>query len=708
MQAPVSKEGASLLYSFKLKVFMKKHQTRIFYFSLIACAAHSACQAQSQPTIQTPNVAEIVVTGNPFQSKEIGAPVERLSGDALLQRPSGGLGETLSGLPGVSSSYFGSTASRPMIRGLDGDRIRILNNGAASNDASGLSFDHAVASSPLAMESVEVLRGPAALMYGGSAVGGVVNMIDNRIAKKAVFDQKGGTLGRVQTGFATGNKERTGAALLETGTDKYALHLDAFGNRSNEVNSPIALNCTQNSVTRTQHKICNTQAETAGGAIGASVFLNQGHLGVSVQRTRQQYGSPAEANVNLKMESTTYRLEGEKRGLGGLIQGLSGHLVSHNYQHREINAGAVATTFKSSGLDSRLQARLGQFKLGTNTVESIVGWQRESINFIASGDEAFVPRTTTQSQALYGLQELNAPLYKLTGGLRLERAQVNSLGIDGNTAFTPAQRSLSGSSLALGSLFQLAGVMKGLTASADLARTGRIPKDYELYANGEHAATGTFERGNANLTVERSTHLELGLKWQGERRFDKTSLNVFSTRYDNYIFLRATGTNSTAGNPIFDFAATPARFTGWEWAGNTRLVQATAEQPRSLDVEARVSAVEATNTATGQALPRIAPQRMGLDWTVTQNALKLSLGADRSAGQTRVATNQPVTLGYTLWTAGLSYDHKSAAGRALWFARVRNATNALAYPATSILTQTQVGRVPLPGRSLQLGVQVSF
>jgi iron complex outermembrane receptor protein len=338
----------------------------------------------------------------------------------------------------------------------------------------------------------------------------------------------------------------------------------------------------------------------------------------------------------------------------------------------------------------------------------VLGWQRERVNFVAAGAEAFVPSTQTQSQALYVLQELNATWGKLSAGARSERADVKSLGIDGNANFTPGQRSLSATSYALGSLFKLNGVMQGLSASADLARTGRVPKDYELYANGEHAATGSFERGDANLAVERSTHLELGLKWQGERRFDKTSLNVFTTRYDNYIFLQATGTNSGAGNPIFQFAATPARFSGWEWTGNTRLVQATAQQPRSLDVLASVSSVQATNTATNLPLPRIAPQRMGLDWTLSQNAWKLNLGADRSAAQNRVAANQPVTAGYTLWTAGLSFEQKTSAGRALWFAKLRNATNALAYPATSILTQTAPGRVPLPGRSLQLGVQVSF
>lgn len=677
----------------------------------LGCSTCSFTYAQISPTAPV-LMPEIVVTGNPFQSKNLSTPIERLSGDALLQRPSGGLGETLSGLAGVSSSYFGSTASRPIIRGLDGDRIRILSNGASSSDASGLSFDHALASSPLAMESVEVVRGPAALMYGGSAVGGVVNMLDNRIAKSAQFDEKGGRLGRVQLGFASGNKERTGAAMLETGTDKFALHVDAFGTKSTEANAPIPISCTQNGITRTQSKICNSQAESAGGAMGGSMFFDNGYLGASLARTRQVYGSPAEADVNIKMETTSYRLEGERRNLGwlgGLVQGISGHLVSHSYQHREIDLGVVGTTFKSSGVDSKLQARLAPFKLGANSVESLVGWQRERINFVANGTDAFVPKTLTQSQALYGLQELNAPWGKLSAGARFEHASVDSFGIDGNAAFIPAERRLSASSFALGSLVKLDGAVRGLSATADVASTGRIPKDYELYANGEHGATGTFEQGDVNLAVEKSTHIELGLKWQGESRFDKSRLNVFNTRYDNYIYLRDTGGISVpGGNPIFQFAATPARFSGWEWAGNKRLLQATNQQPRSFDVDARISSVQATNTATSEALPRIAPQRMGLDGVVTQGAWKLSMGADRSAAQNRVAATQPVTAGYTLWSAGLSFEQKTGARRALWFAKLRNASNALAYPATSILTQTSVGRVPLPGRSLQLGVQVGF
>ncbi len=673
----------------------------------LAAPLHLAL-AQSVTPSELP---EVVVTAPSSPSTQLGASVDRLEGEALLQSPTGGLGQTLSGLVGVSSSYFGSTASRPIIRGLDGDRIRILNNGAALNDVSGLSYDHAVASSPLAMERVEVVRGPAALMYGGSGAGGVVNMLDSRIAKQALFDEKGGQLGKVRMGLAGAGQERMGVAMIETGDDRFALHLDAFGNKTGEVNAPLPLQCTQNGVTRIQNKICNTQADTAGGAMGGSVFFDQGYLGASVQRTRQQYGSPAEADVGINMENASYRLEGEKRALhwmGGLIQSVSGHIVSHSYQHRELAEGEVATTFKSTGMDGKLQAKLAPLKLGAGEVKTALGWQRESVNLSAQGSETFMPRTLTQTQALYGLQELHHDWGKLSAGLRMERADVNSLGIEGDANFTPAQRSLSASSYALGGLFKLNQVVPGLTATADLARTGRIPKDYELYANGNHAATGAYERGNAHLPVERSTHQEIGLQWQGERRFDKASLSIFRTRYDNYLMLQSTGQTSTQGTPIFQFAAAAVHFSGWEWTGRTRLVQASPGQPRSVDVALRMSSVQATEQATGTPLARIAPTRTGLDWTLAQGAAKWTLGADRSAAQNRVAADQPVTAGYTLWTLGFSYEQRAKQTQALWFAKLDNASNAMAYPATSILTQTAPGRVPLPGRTLRLGVQFSF
>jgi iron complex outermembrane receptor protein len=629
-----------------------------------------------------------------------------------LLRNAGSLGETLSGLAGVSSTYFGATASRPVIRGLDGDRIRVLSNGAASSDVSGLSYDHAVADSPLAAESIEIVRGPAALMYGGAAVGGVVNMLDNRIAKKAQFGAQGGKLGKVQLGYVTGSKERLGAALLETGTDKYALHIDVFTRKAGEVSVPKALSCTQSGVTRTANKLCNSQSDATGGALGGSMLFDHGYLGASIQNTKQNYGSPAEDEVTLKMNSSRFKLEGEQRqlnALGGLVQAVSGHIVRHNYQHQELDAGAVGTTFKSKGHEAKLQARLQSLKLSTGALNTAVGLAHEHVDFVANGTEAFVPSTQTRTRSLYAIQELSADWGKLSAGLRRDQAHVDSLGLDGNATFTPAQRSLSASSYSMGSVLNLGELAKGMSLTADWSRTGRIPKDYELYADGEHVATNAYERGNVDLGVERAHHLELGLRWVGERKTDRASLNVFTTRYDNYIYLRDTGTTDpTSGKTIFAATATPAKFSGWEWTGAKRLVSATTEQAQSLDIEARISQVSAVQTQTGEALPRIAPRRIGADLIGKANAWTWRLGADYSAAQNQVPTGQLSSGGYTLWNASISHMQKNSMGRVLWFAKLDNATNQLAHPATSILTQTAPGKVPLPGRSLRVGMQLSF
>jgi iron complex outermembrane recepter protein len=556
------------------------------------------------------------------------------------------------------------------------------------------------------------VRGPAALIYGGAAVGGVVNVLDNRIAKSAQFDDKGGLLGKVQLGWGTASQERQTAALLETGTDKYALHLDVFSRKANETSAPTGLSCTQNGVTRVQNKLCNSQADTTGGALGGSLLFANGYLGASLQNTQQHYGSAAEDEVTLKMTSSRFKLEGEQRhltALGGLVKEISGHLVRHSYQHQELGAGTLGTTFKNQGQEAKLQARLKSGEFAAGKLETALGVAQERIDFVANGTEAYVPITQTRTQSLYALQELTHRIGKLTAGVRRDQTQVDSKGLDSKPIFVPAQRSLSASSYALGGVWKLESVATGLTLTADWASTGRIPKDYELYADGSHVATGLYERGNADLVVERSVHRELGLRWVGARTTDKVSFNVYTTRYSNYIYLQDTGSvDLISGKAIHESTAAPARFSGWEWMGGKRLVATSALQPQSLDIEARISQVTAVQTLTGEALPRIAPQRIGANLIGKVNHWQWRLGADYNAAQNRIPTGQLAVGGYMLWNASVNYQQKSSLGRALWFAKLDNATNELAYPATSILTQTLPGRVPLPGRSLRLGVQVAF
>jgi iron complex outermembrane receptor protein len=245
-----------------------RHPLALAVAALISLGGVAGAHAQSATRTGTA-LPPVTVTGNPLGATDLIAPAEAYSGTSLLLRAQSTLGETLDGTPGVSSSYFGPNASRPIIRGLDGDRVRILQNSGASIDASGLSYDHAVPSDPISMERIEVLRGPGALMYGGSAVGGVVNVIDNRIPQERLFDAAGGVSGKLHLGAATGNAERSGAALLEAGTDRFALHADVFNRQSGDVAVPVSLPCTKPG---SPGGTPSAPSARRGGAVGGAVF----------------------------------------------------------------------------------------------------------------------------------------------------------------------------------------------------------------------------------------------------------------------------------------------------------------------------------------------------------------------------------------------------------------------------------------------------
>ena len=271
--------------------------THSFQLSALACAclatlSFSDAWAQNAAPSAPP---EILITGNPLGRDSTTVPVSTMGRAELLERGQSTLGETLNGLPGVSSTYFGPNASRPIIRGLDGDRIRVLNNSASSLDASALSYDHAVPLDVLSTDRVEVLRGPAALLYGGSAVGGVVNVIDNRIPREAVS----GVLGKAQLQAGTGNDERSVAGLVEAGNERYALHLDSFDRRTGDVRVPVTLECTKPGSPAHARRICNSASQSRGGAFGASTFWEHGYLGASVNTYQSDYGTVAADEVTI-------------------------------------------------------------------------------------------------------------------------------------------------------------------------------------------------------------------------------------------------------------------------------------------------------------------------------------------------------------------------------------------------------------------------
>lgn len=648
---------------------------------LALCAWGAFVPAFAQTALNT-----VTVTGNPLGSADGTAPTAQYSGTELLLRTQSTLGETLDGTPGVASTYFGPNASRPTIRGLDGDRVRVLNNGAAVTDVSGLSYDHAVSADPLSAERIEVLRGPGALLYGGNAVGGVVNVLDSRIAREPLFDARGGISGKLDLAAASGNAERSAAFAMDAGNDRYALHADAFKRNTGDVAVPVDLACNQSAA----RAICNSASDTDGAAVGGSVFWEHGYLGASASQFSSRYGTVAEDDVTIGMRAERYALDGEWRFQSGPWRSLRWHLGHSDYQHTEYEGSEAGTVFKSRGSELRLEARHAPW----SGLQGVWGLQADVSDFSAAGEEAFAPYSQTRQSALFAYEELALPWGHVSAGARTEQVAVQSMGNPEVDRFVVGTRNFNPVSLALGALWKLAPEWQ---ASANLAYSERAPKDYELFANGPHIATHAFEIGDASLGLEQSRNIDIGLQWQrGPHRF---ALSVFANEFANYTSQTATGAQSD-GLDVYAYTQVRARFSGAEASARLRLI----DSVQTLDLELRGDTVRARDLDSGEALPRIAPGRLGASLIWSQAAWSARVGASYAAAQNEVPAGQLATDAYTLWNAALSY----AQGQALWFAKLDNAGDALAYSASSILTQTVPGKAPLPGRTLRVGVRLNF
>lgn len=698
-----------------------KNALQLAVLAFVATAGMAQAQnATGTAAAPTPaaNLREVTVTGNPLGATDLIAPAASYGGTGLLLRSKTTLGETLDGEPGISSTYFGPNASRPIIRGLDGDRIRILGNGGATVDASSLSYDHAVTADPISTQRIEVLRGPGALLYGGSAVGGVVNVIDNRIPREALFDEKGGVAGKVDYGLATGNREKGGGLALEAGNNRYALHVDGFSRETGDVNVPVGLACTKPGAVGTFNRICNSASKVNGGALGGSLLFDHGYLGASISTYRNTYGTVAEDNVTIGMKSDRIGLEGEVRDLGGFIKSIKGQYSQTDYTHTEFDGPTPGTVFRNKGSDVRVEARHAP----VSGLSGVFGLQAENSRFSADGTEAFAPYSETTQRGLFAYEEYATSWGRLSFGGRLDSVKVASLGNPRLARFVPASRDFNPSSYAFGALWNAAPQWQ---ITSNLAFTERAPKDYELYAFGTHVATNAWETGNANLGKEKSTSLDVGANWKsGANTF---AANVYAHHFKNYIALLATGNtygqSSGTLNPTdadgdgiddadpdnrvrreFAYTAVRARFTGVEASGNVRLVEGAS----TLDLGLRGDMVRATNLNNGQPLPRIAPMRVGATLKWASGPWGANLGFDHSAAQNRVAAGQRATAAYTLWNTAATYALKMGSVNTLLYARIDNLTNQLAYSATSVLTTTAFPKAPLPGRSLKIGLQASF
>ncbi|WP_428060961.1 TonB-dependent receptor [Brevundimonas sp.] len=669
--------------------------------SLLLAAVGStvlAGAAAAQSTANTPTtVDDVIVTGVPYGVSQRAAVIatDVLDEQTLATAPAASLGDLLNGRPGVRSTDFAPGASRPVIRGLSGPRVQVLTNGIGLIDASSVSPDHAVATDPAEANRIEIIRGPATLVYGGSAIGGVVNVLDDRIPTAI---PEGGVAGVVSAQASSVDDGRSAFGRVTVGSGNFAFNVDGVKRKTDDYDIPApaisARRAAAEGIARGDGgKQPNSYTDLETWGVGGSYIGDKGFAGVSYKNTDSEYGTVAEESVFIKLNQKRWDARGEYRFDDGPFSALRGSYGHADYTHTEFeDVGEPGTVFNSDGWEAR--ADLVQRQRGG--WNGALGVQTLSRNFQAIGEEAFVPTVDIDEVGVYTVQRLDLGDHGFEGGLRYDRRELSGTPIGATSEVNRTFDNWSASAAAF--LRPATGLFLGLS----LAHNERAPSEVELFANGVHIATAAYETGDLNLNSEKVTTLE-GTAHYDRGRFTG-DLHVYHSWYDGFIDERPTGEQFLFEEeneifPVYRFVQTDAKFYGFELEGAYALWQ---DGDRKLSLEGSADYVHA-QTDFGPAA-RIPPYSVTgrLAWTSTRfdaSAEVRHVGQqDRVANEFELPTND-----YTLLNASLAVRPFVQQNVTL-FAEARNLTNEEAREHASFLKDI----APLPGRNLRVGVAYRF
>ncbi|TXH69119.1 MAG: TonB-dependent receptor [Lysobacteraceae bacterium] len=654
--------------------------------SLVVPSLVCAQQPSSESTDhgEAHEIDRIVVTASPLRQSadDLSQPVEVLSGEALDEAMSTTLGETLTKLPGVQSSNFGAGVGRPVIRGLDGARVGVLSGGLSNQDVSTISQDHATAIEPFLADQIEVLKGPATLLYGSGAIGGVVNVVDGRIAERPL---DAAVRGRAEIRYGSVDDGRNAMLRIDaSGADgAMALHADGVFRDQDDYDTPDGVQA-------------NSFVETRTGALGASLVGERGFVGVALSRYDHRYGNPGEpgdpdageAGVSLDMLQHRVELKAGLRQDFAIFDGLRIGYAHTDYEHTEFEGADIGTRFLSTADEGRLELTHRNFDAWSGAV----GLQIGDRSFEAIGAEAFVPRTSTRGQGLFWIEQGRWGNVQIDLGARADRVRIDAVGMP--------KRDFSPLSLSAGVSWRVGDAWR-LTANID--RAERAPAEEELFADGPHVATASYEIGDPTMREERANQVELGLHFNNGR-FD-VNASIYQNRFDGFVYLADTGefTEPEPGEdplPIRRWTQADAKFRGIEAEVIAHLHDGDGG---NFDLRVFGDRVRAELDGGGN-LPRIAPGRFGADLRWQADTWRASIGATRVMRQSDVAPDETSTDGYTLLDAHFAYRWSRDSFDWEVFVDGNNLGDAKARVHTSYLKDTVV----LPGRNLALGVRLFF
>ncbi|MGD9582448.1 MAG: TonB-dependent receptor [Lysobacterales bacterium] len=628
---------------------------------------------QGAPTV----LDDITVTADPLRGdgEALSTPVEILAGSDLDDARGATLGETLERLPGVQSSNFGPGVGRPIIRGLDGSRVAILSGGLASQDVSTVSQDHAVAIEPFLADQIEVLKGPATLLFGSGAIGGVVNVVDGRIPEQAVAAGFGG---RAEVRLDTVNDGNTEMFRVDGGGAGFALHADGVYRNNRSYDIPDG-------------KQANSALETKTGAAGGSVLGEWGFLGASASRFLDSYGNPGEPGdpllgepgVRIAIEQNRYEVKGGWTAPFSGVDMIRASFAHTDYQHTEFEGNEIGTRFIKDADEGRLEISHPSWSGWTGAL----GLQVVDSAFSALGEEAFVPPTSTEAYGVFLVEKRSWERFTLDLGARVDSVESNPSN-DRSRNFTPV-------SVSLGGRFEPS---EHWDLSFNLDHAERAPAEEELFANGPHVATSSFEIGDPQLRTEASNQVEIGAHYHGPRV--QAKLAAYSNYFHDFVFLADTGLIEDE-LPVRNWRQSDAHFRGWE--AEATVVLADGARAR-WSLRGFGDRVRATLSDGGGNVPRIAPSRAGAELAVEAGGWRAALRSTYVARQNHVADNETETAGYTLIDADLAWHFdRQDIGWEL-FVNARNLGDRAARVHTSFLKD----RVQLPGIGASIGVRAFF
>jgi iron complex outermembrane recepter protein len=652
---------------------------------------------------------EIVVTGVRRRAGDVLGGLSVLDGEDLARELRPSIGETLARQPGVSASSFGPTASRPILRGLSGDRIRVLTDGIGSFDVSASSPDHAVSINPLTAERIEVLRGPSALVYGSSAIGGVVNVIDRRIPRA---EPEGGFDVNGLLEYGTAAEERSANLSVEGEVvDHFVIHADGNWSKSDDLRTGGHLLTKElreeaaaspfpeiQELADLKGKLPNTAAkswELAGGLAYVDGPLN---VGVSVMRHDALYGVPirfsldpdveAEApTIDVKQTRYDARAEIPLTGIFSQVRLRGGYA---KYRHHEIeDTGEIASTFNSKGGEGR--AELVQTERegwgGTSGIQYL-----DRKLFIV-GEEKFLPESKQRQTGLFTMQSLVKGPLRLEGGFRVEFSKLDAEE-DADLGTSAMKRDFTTFSASAGAAYEFS---PGWRAGVTLSRSARAPSIEELFANGPHAGTQAFEIGDPDLDPEKSIGIEASVRRSaGPVRLTATA---YYSHFSNYIFQTPTG-EIEDDLPVFQYLQGKANYYGFEVEANAELGNFGGIH---WDGDLVADYVHARVKDFGPA-PQIPPLRLLGGISANGGPVEGRLEVEHAFRQSRNAPLETETDGYTLVNASVDWKPIESNPNLTLGIAANNIFDVAARRHSSLLKDF----APLAGRDIRLTASFGF